>query len=302
MKAIKLLALMLVAILGLTACSDDKDYQTTTNIYECYVYASFSYAQDYYSGKGEVRVKVENGVYTITVKNEQWGEGTFEDVKVGENITGTGSISTPNDRTGEVKSYEAEISGTLSEFTITAPTLMQGGTTLHFYIGSIPATKMAGTYSGTNSVQVDDNEQWIYTADIDYEITANENGTINITIPEYTLEGTEMGNLTLGSYTISNIRFSQKRGAYYYEYGNDRLQMHFKSEGGRAQIDKNYAFSPSDPVSSITIQPAIKSLRPKVTVVNAFGLGHIDEQSRQFRLDMPFPLTTTFEGSVSSAK
>lgn len=295
MKAIKTLALTLIALVSMTACTSDSDHdQTLTNTYSSYVYASFSYAQNYYSGTGEVIIKVHNGVYTITAKNSEWGEAIFENVVVGDNITGNGVIKVLNAHTGDVTKKAAQLSGTLTELTITVPGLMQGGTTIEFYIGHIPATKLAGTYSGTNSVQVGNNEDWTYTADISYEITANEDGTINIIVPEYTLEGTMMGDLTLGTYTISNIQFNQELGTYFCAYGYDELQMNFKT----TEIDRDYYFSYINPTSNITIQP--KNGMPGVKVKNTFGLGVIEEGV--FQKKMPYTITATFEGNIARAK
>ena len=298
MKAIKFLALALVAVVGMTSCSNDDNHQTIDDTYAAYVYASFTYASNYYSGNGTVNVKMEDGVYTITAKNEEWGEAVFKNVKMGEEWEGTGTITVPaRKEIEEPTAYEAQISGTLSDLVITAPTLMNNGTVLHFYIGRIPGTKTAGTFSGTNSVNVGD--QWTYTADIDYEITANEDGSINLTLPEYTLTNTEIGDLTLGGYTITGIQFDLSRGAFYSDYGTKGLKMHFTSvKDGQTTMDKDYDLSPD---SYISIEPINKGVKQGVKVVNSFGLGTIGENS-QFHTSMPFDLTATFEGAIQSAK
>lgn len=297
MKTIKYLALTLVALLGMTSCSKDGNHQTIDDTYVSYVYASFAYASNFYSGDGTVNVKMKDGSYTITAKNAEWGEAVFENVKMGEQWEGAGTITVPARREiDEPTTYEAQISGTLEDIVITAPTLMNGGTVLHFYIGRIPGEKAAGTFSGTNSVNVGD--QWTYTADINYEITANEDGSINLILPEYTLTGTEIGDLTLGGYTITGITFDVSRGAFYSDYGTQELTMHFKAvNGGRTTMDNDYIISPT---SHISIEPINKNGRQGVKVVNSFGLGRI--VNGQFTTTMPFDLTATFEGAIQRAQ
>ena len=144
MKTIKYLALTLVALVGMTSCSNDDNHQTIDDTYAAWVYASFSYAPNYYSSDGTVNVKMEDGVYTITAKNKEWGEAVFKNVKMGEQWEGSGTITVPARREiEEPKTYDAQISGTLNDIVITAPTLMNAGTVLHFYIGRIPGAKTA---------------------------------------------------------------------------------------------------------------------------------------------------------------
>ena len=298
MKAFKFLASALVALFCMTSCSHDGNHQTINDTYVAYVYGSFSYASNYYSGDGTVNVKMEDGVYTITAKNAEWGEAVFKNVTMGEEWEGTGTITVPARREiEEPKTYDCQISGSLSDIVITVPTLMNSGTTLHFYIGRIPAEKAAGTFSGTNSVNVGD--QWTYTADIDYEITANEDGSINLTLPEYTLTNTEIGDLTLGGYTISNIAFDLSSGTFYSDYGLKGLKMHFTSvKDGQTTMDKDYDLSPD---SYISIEPINKGVKQGVKVVNSFGLGIIGENGN-FQTSMPFDLTATFEGAIKPAE
>ena len=203
---------------------------------------------------------------------------------MGDRIEGKGTITVPGQHGGEAKSYAATLSGTLNELVITVPELMQGGTTITVYIGGFPAQKAAGTFSGTNTVTV--GGEWTYTADIDYEITTNENGTININLPEYTLEGTQMGDLTLGAYTISNIPYSEKQQAFYAIYGgSDTIKEHIKAvRNGVTTMDGDYTFSPDSYISIEVTSGGIK-------VTNSFSFGN-----------MPLNIVTNFEGSIPRGK
>ena len=285
MKAIKLFTLMLVALMGLTACSSGDDNRTVTNTYSGYVFASFQYVPNGYYGTGTLTVKVDNGVYSVSLKNEQWGEATFEKVTVGETISGTGTITM--DYQGEPHLYEdVTLSGTFDDMTITAPTLMRGGTTLKFYMGTFPADKMAGTFSGTNSVKVGEFGPY-EAADLEYEITANEDGTINLTLPAYQLEGVEvMGDLSLGSHTISNIAYNPEDAAFERAYGYDELEQEVMAvKDGQTTLSGLKKFNQR---SYISIRPVLADQRAGklgVKVENKFSYG-----------EMPFMIESTFEG------
>lgn len=140
-----------------------------------------------------------------------------------------------------------------------------------------PAEELAGTYTGTNTVVV--GGQFTYTAETSVVITANEDGTVNFTWQEYMLGGTVMGDLTLGTCTISNIAYDEDKGGFYRDYSNDGLTQHFKAEqGGTATMDKDYALGAT---STILIEKTDAGIK----VSNPFKLGA-----------MPFPITASYEG------
>lgn len=140
-----------------------------------------------------------------------------------------------------------------------------------------PAEELAGTYTGTNTVVV--GGQFTYTAETSVVITANEDGTVNFTWQEYMLGGTVMGDLTLGTCTISNIAYDEDKGGFYRDYSNDGLTQHFKAEqGGAATMDKDYALGAT---STIFIEKTDAGIK----VSNPFKLGA-----------MPFPITASYEG------
>ena len=67
---------------------------------------------------------------------------------------------------------------------------------------SNPAQQYAGFYRGTQSVNV--GGMYVYTAEITYQLIAENNGMLTVVIPEYALSGTVMGDLTLGTTTMEN--------------------------------------------------------------------------------------------------
>jgi len=289
MKAIKLFTLMLVALMGLTACTGDgSSNQKTTNTYAGYVFASFKYIKNIpnsgYYGAGTLTVTVENGEYTIKLQNNRWGEAVFEKVTAGETISGTGTLFTKDDE-GKPSEKPITLSGTLYQLTINAETLMDGGTEITFYMGHFPADKMVGTFSGTNSMMVGGYGPY-ETADLQYTIAANEDGTLNLTLPAYQLSGVEMmGDLTLGSYTISNIAYSQEGAAFERAYGYDELEEYVKSENGNITLDGSYKFNKKSYIRILPVMLNENTGKLGVKVENVFSFG-----------DMPLTIVSTFEG------
>lgn len=141
------------------------------------------------------------------------------------------------------------------------------------------AEKIAGEYTGANTMAV--GSLATYTVQIKPVITANEDGTINFTYPQYEVPETLMGNLTLGTLTISDIPYVESENAFYLDYSDAALQQHFTcvTPQGTTSMDSDYVLG-----AGSTIRIEITDGGIKVT--NPFKLGA-----------MPFPLTATFEGS-----
>lgn len=146
------------------------------------------------------------------------------------------------------------------------------------------AQKLAGKYSGTNTLAVGTLAK--YEVDITPEITANEDGTINLSFPEYDIPNTMMGNLTLGAITLNNIPYVEAENAFFLDYSDAGLKQHFKcvTPQGVASMDADY---PLGAGSSIKIEVTEDGIK----ITNPFKLGA-----------MPFPLSATFEGKKQETK
>lgn len=140
-------------------------------------------------------------------------------------------------------------------------------------------SSVAGSYNGTVSVTV--GGMWTYSADNDaVNVTVNADGTIDVTLSEYHLTGTMMGDLTLGALTVKNISYDETKKAYYRNYSNDGLSRHFTAvSDGQTTMDNNY---PLGETSEITL----KFDGNKVELKNDFKLGA-----------MPFALSSSYTGS-----
>lgn len=147
-----------------------------------------------------------------------------------------------------------------------------------------PAELLAGEYNGTNQLAV--GALATYSVVINPVITANSDGTINFTYPKYDIPNTLMGNLTLGTLTISDIPYVEEENAFVLDYSKDGLQQHFTcvTAQGTTSMDSDYTLGDG---SIIRIEVAGDGIK----VTNPFKLGA-----------MPFPLTATFEGKKVSGQ
>lgn len=141
------------------------------------------------------------------------------------------------------------------------------------------AEKFAGVYNGTQTLTV--GGTWTYSTTVAYTLTAAEDGTITVSIPEYSLTGTMMGDLTLGALTITGLEYDEVQGGFFRNYGGQGLTQHFYSENnGTPGFNADY---PLNETSSILITANGDN---GIKVTNPFKLGA-----------MPFPLEASYEGT-----
>lgn len=140
------------------------------------------------------------------------------------------------------------------------------------------AELFAGQYTGTQTLVV--GGMFTYTTELTYTLTAAADGTLTVYTPEYSVENTMMGDLTLGALTITGLEYDEAKGGFYRMYANDGLTQHFKAEKDNvATMDSDY---PLGGESNILI----KLDGNTITVENPFKLGA-----------MPLTLTASFTGS-----
>lgn len=141
-----------------------------------------------------------------------------------------------------------------------------------------PAEAIAGEYTGTVTLAVGTLAS--YNVEIKPVITANADGSINFTYPQFDVPDTLMGNLTLGTVTINNIPYAEADGIFSLDYSAAGLKQHFTcvTPQGVTSMDSDYTIGEG---STIKIQATEDGIK----VTNPFKLG-----------SMPFPLTATFVG------
>lgn len=242
---------------------------------------SCGYFHDSYYGEGAViRVYKKGDAYTCQFHDNTWGDGRFDITMEREQISGTGTLEMPGQHGRPAKSYEATISGPMRKIIVSVPSVM-GGTNITWNYG----TRVGGTFTGTNNFTISaPGVSYEYSADnVAQTVTVNSDGSVNLTISEYVLNGTVMGDITLGSYTIQNIPFNQQKNGFYKEYADGTLSFHFKAvKDGQTMFDDDYVFNNSATTTSILIKPT----ETGVVITNDFSIG-----------SMPFPISAVMEGT-----
>lgn len=108
---------------------------------------------------------------------------------------------------------------------------------------------------------------------------------VDVEVPEYSLQETVMGNLTLGKYVVKGLTYDAEKDGYYRDYKDDALSFHFTAESnGTKTMDGDYAFN-SAKDNNILVKYNGNQIE---SVVNTFQMGA-----------MPFPIVSTFSSSVN---
>ena len=150
----------------------------------------------------------------------------------------------------------------------------------------VPASltdNFVGSYKGEDKISVGGLFSDTSSEAVTDKVTANEDGTVNLTVPEETFKKTMMGNLTLSSYTISKIPYDESKKAFIKAYKDDKIKFHLiiKDDNGAVTSDKEYTFDSR--ICKVTIT---KGADGKLTVSNTYQMGK-----------MPFPISGTFTGT-----
>lgn len=244
-----------------------------------YILVNCSYFMDtYYGEETKMEVYAQGGKTYCKFTDKKWGTGIFEVTLKDNKITGKGKMSIVDPtKGGAAKEYNAIMAGPMTAVNISVTGLM-GSTNIKWRNGKAPQTvKLAGTYLGDNSVSV---MKLTYIAkNTGYSFWVNDDGTYTIQVLGQKLEGTVMGDLTLGAYTINNLIYDEKTETFSKDYSNDGLKLKFK-KGAETEY-KEY------PLTKATIK-ATFGKDGSLKVENNFTAG-----------SMPFPLQGVFNGKLS---
>ena len=228
----------------------------------------------------KIKVLQDGAKFLAEFSDAQWGTGSFVITMANHAINGTGKMKIANPRAGgAVEEYDATMSGSMREIKISIPSLMGGTDITWHYAEASAASKVAGNYIGTTALKVGDSFGPFTSATVGYKITANEDGTINVTASEENYTGvTMMGNLTLGTYTVKNLAYDKESNSFVRDYSNDGLKVHFKAVGGMP-IDNEYSFKATSKMV-VTVDES-----GTLTIKNNYSLTR-----------MPFPISATYTG------
>ena len=230
----------------------------------------------------KIKVLQDGAKFLAEFSDTKWGTGSFVITMANHaaiNGTGKMKIANPNGG-GTAKEYDATMSGSMREIKITIPSLMGGTDITWHYAEASAASKVAGNYSGTTSLKVGPAMGPFVSATVGYTITANNDGTINVTASEEKYTGvTMMNNLTLGTYTVKNLAYDKATNSFSRDYSEDGIKVHFKATGGAMERDENYEFGKT---SKMTVTLAEDGT---LTITNNYKVGR-----------MPFPISATYTG------
>ena len=229
----------------------------------------------------KIKVLQDGGKFLAEFSDTQWGNGSFVITMANHAINGTGKmkIANPNGG-GAAKEYDATMSGSMREIKISIPSLMGGTDITWHYAEASAASKVAGNYTGTTSLKVGGVFGPFTSATVEYKVTANEDGSINVTASEEKYTGvTVAGNLTLGTYTVKNLAYDKATNSFSRDYSEDGIKVHFKATGGMMEKDENYEFGKT---SKMTVTLAEDGT---LTITNNYKVGR-----------MPFPISATYTG------
>ena len=229
----------------------------------------------------KIKVLQDGTKFLAEFSDAQWGTGSFVITMDNHVINGTGKIKIANLRAGgAVEEYDATMSGSMREIKISVPSLMGGTDITWHYAEASAASKVAGNYTGTTSLKVGGVFGPFTSATVEYKVTANEDGSINVTASEEKYTGvTVAGNLTLGTYTVKNLAYDKATNSFSRDYSEDGIKVHFKSNGGSRNKDENYEFGKT---SKMTVTLAEDGT---LTITNNYKIGA-----------MPFPISATYTG------
>lgn len=234
-----------------------------------------------YDNGAKIKVLQDGGKFLAEFSDTQWGNGSFVITMANHAINGTGKMKIANPRAGgAVEEYDATMSGSMREIKISIPSLMGGTDITWHYAEASAASKVAGIYTGTTSLLVGPAYGPYDASNVSYKITANEDGTINVTTPTESYAGIMMvGNLTIDSYTVKNLSYDEATHSFIRDYSSDGLKVHLKSEGGLMSLNKDYAFeSPSKIIVKLDENGTL-------TITNSYRLTH-----------MPLSISATYTG------
>ena len=103
---------------------------------------------------------------------------------------------------------------------------------------------------------------------------------VDVQVPAYVLEGTPMGNISVGGYTVQGLTWDETLEAYNKDYSNDGLSLYFSNGSSITGI-----YPLSKPGQKITVRFNGTSVS---SLVNTFQPGN-----------MPFVIISTFPGTTS---
>lgn len=108
------------------------------------------------------------------------------------------------------------------------------------FVGEAENT-VAGNWTGKDSVVVAGTMKYLADGDLVYTVSENADGTINVIVPEHQVKATAIGDLTLGTFTVSNIPAVTEGESWKKDFSDDKVQFHFTAP--TMGMDKDYVLN-----------------------------------------------------------
>lgn len=250
------------------------------------------FTDSYYGDSAQIAVyrvtKGEDESYFATFHDGVWGDGKFDITISNGRITSSGKDSLTMIQHGHTGKYEATMSGPMAKVTISLPSVMRG-TTITWTAGAAPQQyAYAGNYTAVDSVNVGGMFPYESSEAVTYKVSANADGTINLTVPAEQLNGTVMGTLYLGSYTINNIAWDSDKNAYFKDYQakegvSDTVRFSFVAVNAAGDTTINNTYVMDKEYCQVTVS---RGEDGKLHIENMYKMG-----------SMPFQIYATFEAN-----
>lgn len=236
---------------------------------------------------GDITLPQMKGMATIpsfTIKNAQFSMGENHVVTFADQQFSATAIVDGEEKQVSGSSLTGEYN--MADNSLTLKAVFKYG------VMPYPMTYSVKSYyvkSVDNPISVTVGGMYTYTNDnVTYKVrkyTADGVEKVDVEVPEYSLQQTVMGNLTLGRYVVKGLEYDEEKGGYYRDYKDDGLSFHFIAESnGTNTMDGDYAFN-SARDNNILVKYTGNQIE---SIVNTFQMGA-----------MPFPIVSTFSSSVN---
>lgn len=211
---------------------------------------------------------IKGAQYTGGHDGVTWADQTFTATAGEKQINGT-SFSGTFTHTGGV--YKLSIQATFNYGSMPMPITY---TIESYYVKSEtkPVSVTVGGQFGPYT-----NDAVTYDARVYEEDGAKK---MDVTMNEYNLNGTVMGDILLGTYTVNGLIWDEEKGGYFRDYSKDDIKFRFKTSTG---MDGEYTFKNGGALLVVMDGASIKYAE------NTFQPG-----------SMPFPIVATFGDKEAS--
>jgi len=242
-KTFSYLFMLTALVTSFASCSSDDDEpeikaaDLAAGTYTGWAKGDCNYFSDYlgddYTASATLTANTD-GTATLAFTSTTWNDLTLSSVTVSQSgdcyaIAGSGKYAMSG-MSGTTSEYDCEMSGTISSdkqtfnIKISVPGVM-GGLTITLQNGEpTAAIKLAGSYSGTSTMVMKYAPDGIGYAGQTMTLTANEDGTINLSY-KFVTTGDDGTETEMGNITLNNIELTESESGYTFTASGATFKM-----------------------------------------------------------------------------